>query len=80
MRRAEDSVGIGEAVRAYLYCIWLLKESRKSWGHVWRVRLGRLQLQQLRLGLDTRRRTGYGSTIRRCYELGNAWRNLVYSC
>ena len=28
-----------------------------------RVRLGRLQLQQLPLGLDTRHRTEYGSTV-----------------
>ena len=32
------------------------------------------------LGLDTRRRTGYGSTVQRCYELGNAWRDFVHSC
>ena len=32
MRYAEDGVGTGEAIRAYLYCTWLPKESRKSWG------------------------------------------------
>ena len=32
MRHAEDGVGMGEAIRAYLYCTWLPKESRKSWG------------------------------------------------
>ena len=34
MRRAEDGVGIGKAVRAYLYRRWLTKESRKSWERV----------------------------------------------
>jgi hypothetical protein len=79
MRRAEDGVGIGEAVRAYLYCTWLPKESRKP-GGMWRVRLGRLQPQQLLLGLDTRCRTGYGSTVRRYYELDSTWHDFVYSC
>ena len=34
MRRAEDGVGMGKAVRAYVYRTWLTKESRKSWEHV----------------------------------------------
>jgi hypothetical protein len=79
MRRAEDGMGIGEAVRAYLYCTWWLKESRKSWRHVTRA-LGQLPPQQLPLGLDTRRRTGYGSTVQRCYDLDNAWHDFVHSC
>jgi hypothetical protein len=29
MRRAEDGVGIGEAVRTYVYRRWLTEESRK---------------------------------------------------
>ena len=31
LRRAADSVGMGKAVRAYLYRRWLTKESRNSW-------------------------------------------------
>src|SRR5262245_53650102 len=42
---------------------------------MWRVLVGRLQP----LGLDTHRRTGYGSTVQRCHELGNAWRDLYGS-
>ncbi len=34
MRRAEDGVGMGEAVRAHLYRRWVTKESRKSWERV----------------------------------------------
>jgi hypothetical protein len=34
MRRAEDSVGMGQAVRAHLYRTALPKESRKSWERV----------------------------------------------
>src|SRR5256885_10155335 len=34
MRRAEDSVGIGKAIRAYVYRTELPKESRKSWERV----------------------------------------------
>jgi hypothetical protein len=79
MRRAEDGVGIGEAVRAYLYCTWLPKESRKSWG-MWRVCLVKLQLRQPLLGLDRHHRTGYGSPVRRCYEPDNAWREGVDAC
>src|SRR4029453_14549283 len=33
-RRTEDGVGMREAVREYLSCTWLPKESRKSWGHM----------------------------------------------
>jgi hypothetical protein len=31
MRRAEDGVGIAQAVRAHVYRIWLTKESRRDW-------------------------------------------------
>ena len=34
MRRAEDGVGIGKAIRAPLYRRWVTKESRKSWERV----------------------------------------------
>ena len=34
MRRAEDGVGMGEAVRAHVYRTWSTKESRKSWERV----------------------------------------------
>ena len=31
MRRAEDGVGMEQAVRAHLYRIWVTKESKKYW-------------------------------------------------
>jgi hypothetical protein len=34
MWRTEDGVGIGKAVRAYVYRTWSTKESRKSWKRV----------------------------------------------
>ena len=34
MRRAEDGVGIGQAVQAHAYRTWLTKESRKYWERV----------------------------------------------
>src|SRR5712691_9561953 len=34
MRRAEDGVGMGKTVRAYVDRTWVTKESRKSWEHV----------------------------------------------
>jgi hypothetical protein len=34
MRRTEDGVGMGQAVRAYVYRTWSTKESRKSWEHL----------------------------------------------
>jgi len=34
MRRAEDGVGMGKAVQAYVYRTWSTKGSRKYWGRV----------------------------------------------
>jgi hypothetical protein len=34
MRRAEDEMSMGKAVRVHVYRIWVTKESLKYWTHV----------------------------------------------
>ena len=57
MRRAEDGVGIGKAVRAYVYRTWVTKESLKYGMHVTQqccCSHGFVNLLRLQLSLDTR--------------------------